>query len=1032
MNASCRLKLLAALLSVFFGAALVAEAQVNPNLYSAMRWRNIGPFRGGRVTAVAGVNDDKLVYYMGATGGGVWKTVDAGISWQPISDAYFKTGSVGAIAVFQADPKILYVGMGESALRANISHGDGVYKSTDAGKTWTSIGLRDTRQIGKILIDPANPDVVYVAAIGHPYGPNPERGVFRTRDGGKSWQKVLYLNDKTGAPDLAMDPQEPLTLYATTWQVLRQPWGIDSVGPGGGIYKTTDGGDHWKELKGGLPKGDKGKIGVTVSPVNHNRLWATVEAEDGGIYRSDDAGETWTLLYNQFDVRSRQYYYGKIFADPQQLDTVYTFSAKNFRKSTDGGKTYHTLLTPHGDYHDLWIDPHDDRRMVDGDDGGATVTFDGGKSWSSDMNQPTGQFYTVKTDNNFPYRVLGAQQDDTTVSIASSDLARSDDQSNWYVVGGGESGYVVPDPKNPNLVYAGAFWGLLTRYDHSSGIIRNISIWPDVPGGRTGAELKYRFQWTYPIAISPARAVYAGANVLFKSTDEGQSWQTISPDLTRNDVPHELGRLEDVYSTIFTIAPSPLNEAIVWTGSDDGLIHLTRDGGKTWTDVTPPEIPRWTRINIIEASPTDPATAYVAANRYQLDEFKPMLYRTHDYGKTWQQAVDGIAADTFVRTVRQDPTRPGLLYAGTETGVYVSFDDGDHWQTLQLNLPIVPITDLAWKDHDLVASTQGRAFWILDDVTPLEQVTAEIENKKSHLFKPLPAYRPYPSSRRAEQPTGVGQNPPGGVIIDYYLGRTPSQPVTLEFEDSEGKAIASFSSEGGAKARGAAGVTAHPGSNRFVWNMRYPDAQGIDGQTYLLMGTLRGPMAAPGEYKVKLTVDGDIATQSFTIKTDPRLATSQEDFRRQLALALAIRDQVTVVHQTINAIHRLELDLKAKTEKPGTNDALAASARKFDGELNGVLNKLYQPEFTGYDDQTLIFELQLNNRLASLENIVQTEYAPTDQDFEVFKQLNDELHQLQAKLKQILDTGLAAFNAQLQAQGIPMVTTSLTETASRP
>jgi photosystem II stability/assembly factor-like uncharacterized protein len=766
--------------------------------------------------------------------------------------------------------------------------------------------------------------------------------------------------------------------------------------------------------------------------VNHNRLWATVEAEDGGIYRSDDAGETWTLLYNQFDVRSRQYYYGKIFADPQQLDTVYTFSAKNFRKSTDGGKTYHTLLTPHGDYHDLWIDPHDDRRMVDGDDGGATVTFDGGKSWSSDMNQPTGQFYTVKTDNNFPYRVLGAQQDDTTVSIASSDLARSDDQSNWYVVGGGESGYVVPDPKNPNLVYAGAFWGLLTRYDHSSGIIRNISIWPDVPGGRTGAELKYRFQWTYPIAISPARAVYAGANVLFKSTDEGQSWQTISPDLTRNDVPHELGRLEDVYSTIFTIAPSPLNESLVWTGSDDGLIHLTRDGGKTWTDVTPPEIPRWTRINIIEASPTDPATAYVAANRYQLDEFKPMLYRTHDYGKTWQQAIHGIAADTFVRTVRQDPTRPGLLYAGTETGVYVSFDDGDHWQTLQLNLPIVPITDLAWKDHDLVASTQGRAFWILDDVTPLEQITAEIENKKSHLFKPLPAYRPYPSSRRAEQPTGVGQNPPGGVIIDYYLGRTPSQPVTLEFEDSEGKAIASFSSEGGAKARGAAGVTAHPGSNRFVWNMRYPDAQGIDGQTYLLMGTLRGPMAAPGEYKVKLTVDGDIATQSFTIKTDPRLATSQEDFRKQLALALAIRDQVTVVHQTINAVHQLELDLKAKTEKAGTNAALAASARKFDGELNGVLNKLYQPEFTGYDDQTLIFELQLNNRLASLENIVQTEYAPTDQDFEVFKQLNGELHQLQANLKSILDTNLAAFNAQLQAQGIPMVTTSLTETASRP
>jgi hypothetical protein len=571
----------------------------------------------------------------------------------------------------------------------------------------------------------------------------------------------------------------------------------------------------------------------------------------------------------------------------------------------------------------------------------------------------------------------------------------------------------------------------LTRYDHSTGDVRNISPWPDEPGGRPASELKYRFQWTFPIAVSPASAVYAGSNVLFKSTDQGQSWQRISPDLTRNDVPHEIGRLEDVYSTIFTIAPSPLDESLIWAGSDDGLIHLTRNGGKSWTDVTPPAIQRWTRINIIEASPTDPATAYAACNRYQLDEFKPLLYRTHDYGKTWKLITDGIAGDTFVRTIRQDPVRKELLYAGTESGVYVSFDDGDHWQSLQLNLPIVPITDLAWKDHDLIASTQGRAFWILDDVTPLEQITGEIEKEKAHLFKPIAAYRPYPFSRRGER-GGVGQNPPGGVIVDYYLGSTPAQPVTLEFEDASGNPIASFNTGGNSSRREAASMTAQSGSNRFVWNMRYPDARGIDGGTYLLGGTLRGPMAAPGAYKVKLTVDGNTQTQDFEIKTDPRLATSPEDFRKQLQLALAIRDTVTSLDDTINGIHRLQLEVRAQSEKAGTNPALAASGRKLDGELTSVADELYESRFTGYDDQTLVFELKLNNRLASLENVVQNEYAPTDQDFQVFTLLSGEFHQLQATLKQILDTHLSAFNAQLKAQGGRAITTPLTETASRP
>ena len=545
----------------------------------------------------------------------------------------------------------------------------------------------------KIRVDPRNPDVVYVAAVGHPYGPNEERGVFRSRDGGKTWQKVLYINDKTGAVDLSMDAHDPLTIYATTWQVLRAPWGINSVGPGSGIYKTTDGGDHWTQLKDGLPKGDKGKIGITVSPVNSNRVWATVEAEDGGIYRSDDGGKSWQQLNDEFELRSRQYYYGHIFADSQQADTLYVFSSKHFLKSTDGGKTYSHIDTPHGDYHDLWIDPHDNQRMVNGNDGGAIVTFNGGKSWSTVLNQPTAQIYTVSADNGFPYHVYGAQQDNTTLGIASRTSGPGIGLTDWYEVGGGESGYVEPDPKDPDIIYAGSFWGILTRYDHRTGSVRNISAWPDFPGGRTAAEMKYRFQWTYPIAISPAapETIYVGSNVLFRSADRGQSWQAISGDLTRNDkTREEQGRLEDIYSTIFTIAPSPLDKNVIWTGSDDGLVHLTRDGGKTWADVTPPAVQPWTRMNIIEASSHDAATAYVAANRYQLDDFRPYIYRTHDFGKTWQAVTAGIAADTFVRTIRQDPVRKELLYAGTETGIYVSFDDGDHWQSLQLNLPVVP------------------------------------------------------------------------------------------------------------------------------------------------------------------------------------------------------------------------------------------------------------------------------------------------------------------------------------------------------
>lgn len=1001
------------------GLAGTVVAQTNPNFAPALRWRSIGPDRGGRATAVAGLPNDSMTYYMGATGGGVWKTVNAGVTWTPVSDRYFKTGSVGSIAVSESDPNIVYVGMGEACLRSNISHGDGVYKSGDAGRTWKSIGLRDSSQIGRVWVDPKDPNLVYVAAVGHPYGANAERGLFRSKDGGENWQKILFVNDKTGAVDLAVDPTNTRTMYAATWQVLRQPWDINEFGPGSGIYKTTDGGDTWTQLKSGLPKSEMGKIGLAVSAVDPKRVWATIGGDEGGVYRSDDAGATWQLIDGSFAMHSRQYYYAHIFADPQERDTVYTFSSKGFYKSVDAGKTWSQVRTPHGDYHGLWIDPKNNQRMVNANDGGATVTFDGGRSWSSENNQATAQFYTVRADNDFPYHVYGAQQDNTTVMVSSTGRPEMNEITE---VGGGESGYVIPDPKDANIVYAGAYWGLLTRFDRRTGVARNITVWPDYPGGRTGAQQKYRFQWTYPIAISPSDpgTVYVGGNVVFKSVNEGQSWTAISPDLTRNDKQHENGgRLEDVYDTVFTIAPSAADKNLIWAGSDDGLIHLTRDGGKTWSNVTPPQVQPWTRINIIEASANDPATAYVAANRYQLDDFGPYLYRTHDYGKTWTLAVSGIPQDTFVRTVRQDPASPKVLFAGTESGVYVSFNDGDSWQSLQMNLPIVPVTDLTLKDGDLLASTQGRAFWILDDITPLEQAAGTPSATK--LFKPRPAYR---AAR------GRSFGPPSafdGVVINYYLAGAPTDEVKLDFLDAGGKVIKSFSSAahgddsraqrsrfGEAMPR-ADMVPAKEGFNRFVWDMRYADAEGIDGGTYLFGGSLRGPEVAPGQYSVRLTAGGQSQTQPIEIRKDPRVPTTQQDYQRQAAFLLAVRDKLSAANHAINRLLKAQQDVQATLKDASLNSAAGEKARKLNSDVETELHELYEPRFTGFDDQTLIYPLKLNNRIAALQGYVGGVYPPTQQATEVLDELARELDGILARVKQTVDTDLPAFHSQLRS-----------------
>ncbi|MFN8062029.1 MAG: hypothetical protein U0Q12_22950 [Vicinamibacterales bacterium] len=997
-------------------------ADVDPSLLGGLAWRSIGPYRGGRVTAVAGVVGQSQVYYMGSTGGGVWKTEDAGITWRNVTDGFVKTGSVGAIAVAPSDPNVVYVGMGEACLRANLSSGDGLYKSTDAGRTWTHIGLPDSRQIGRIRVHPTDPSLVYVAAVGHPFGPNQERGLFRSRDGGRTWQRVLFVNDRTGAVDVDLDAKHPSTIYATTWQVLREPWGITAGGPGSDVYKSVDGGDTWTRLTVGLPAGDKERIGVSVSPADSNRVYVTLEASEGGVYKSDDAGATWQHMNDSIDVRSRSYYYAHIFADPIERDTVYVFSAKSFYRSKDGGRTLEVVRAPHGDFHDLWIDPHDNRRMVNGNDGGACITFNGGESWSTLDNQPTGQFYVVATDNAVPYRIYGSQQDNTTVSIPSRTSGPGITATDWYPVGGGESGYLAPHPAVPEVSFGGSYWGLITRYDHRTREVRNVTVWPDYPGGRQAADMRYRFQWTFPIIMSrhAPHALYAGANVVFKSLDEGQSWTVISPDLTRNDKDKERGgRLEEFYSTVFTLAESPRQRGVIWAGSDDGLVQVTRDDGATWTNVTPPDLQPYTRVNIIDASPHDAAAAYVAANRYQLDDDRPFIYRTTDYGRTWSLIVQGLPPRTFVRTVREDPKRRGLLYAGTETGVFVSFDAGDRWQSLQLNLPVVPITDLTVKNDDLVASTQGRGFWILDDLTTLHQVDAADTTRAVRVFRPRDTARSRGAFGRAAG--AMGQNPPVGVVVRYFLAATPSDAVTLEFLDAQDRVVQRFSSAD----RGRTAVPAAKGVNRFEWDMRYPDAQGIDKGTYLFGGNLRGPVALPGEYRVRLTAGGDTQTMPFTITPNPQSPATADDLARQFEFLMALRDRVSRVHGTINEINALEAAVGQAVDGAKAVDRggrIAEAGAKLRARVLEVRHELWEPRFTGFDDQTLLYDLKLNNRIAALQGYVQgADRAPTDQVLAVSAELSKAFDESAGAWTRILDVDLPAFNSLLRARGRPVV-----------
>jgi len=1016
------------------------------DLFRDMRFRLVGPFRGGRVVAVTGVPSQPNVYYFGGVGGGIWKTTDGGGAWLPVSDGQVKTSSVGAIAVADSDPNVVYAGMGESCVRGNASNGDGVYKSLDAGKTWRNVGLEDSQTIGAVLVHPKNPDIVYVAALGHLWGPNDMRGVYRSTDGGANWKQVLTRGRDAGAVDLAMDPGNPRVLYASFWQVRRNPYHFDSGGPGSGLFKSTDGGDTWTDLSHapGMPRGVEGRIGVTVSPANPDRVWALVEAADGGVFRSDNAGRTWTKVNEQNILRQRAWYYNHIFADPQNADTVYALNTGMYR-SIDGGRTFTAIRTPHGDNHDLWIAPDNPQRMIESNDGGANVTFDGGRTWSTINNQPTAQFYRVALDNDFPYNIYGAQQDNSTVRTASRTGGGGITDHDWYDVGGGESGWIAPDPRNSEIVYAGSYDGLLTRQDHRTGQSRDINAWPDNTMGYGVEAMKYRFQWSYPIAFSPhdPKTLYIGANVLLKTTNEGQSWEAISPDLTRNDkakmgtsggpITQDNTSIE-YYCTIFTFMESPVTKGVIWTGSDDGLVQVTRDGGKNWSNVTPKDMPEWIQINSIDASAHDAGTAYVAGTMYKSDDFLPYLYKTTDYGQTWKKIINGIPAGSFTRVVREDPNHKGLLIAGTEFGLYISYDAGDNWKPFNLNIPVTPITDVAFhqRDQELVVATQGRAFYVLDDVPLLYQLTDSVTTEDAHLFQPKFTYRFGAGGRGGggRNTAPIGENPAGGAVINYWLKGRPQGEVTLEFLDAAGKTVNKISSraptvqqrpapeEEEFRAPVAPRASANAGMNRFVWNLRYPDATSFPGMI-LWAGSLTGPRVPPGTYTVRLTVDGNAQTQSFEVKGDPRLTTTPEEYTKQVTLALQIRDKLSDTNQGVIRIReiRKQLDEYARRDDKRVADAAKALTQK----LTAVEEELYQTKNRASEDP-LNFPIKLNNKLAHVLGLVEgSDDQPTQQSYMVYEDLATRVNGQLKALDGLLTSDLSAFNKLIHDSNVPAI-----------
>lgn len=1011
---------------------------VDPSIFTNLTYRHIGPFRGGRSAAVTGVPSQKEIFYMGATGGGVWKTIDSGRNWENISDGYFG-GTIGAVEVSLSDPNIVFAGGGEVTVRGNVSHGYGIWKSLDAGETWTYMGLKEGQYIPRIRIHPNNPDLVYAAVLGHLFGPNPERGVYRSEDGGKTWDKILYISNDAGACDLILDPVNPRIIYASTWKVRRTPYSLESGGEGSGLWKSTDGGDRWVNITGnkGLPEGPVGIIGITVSPVNHDRLWAMVEAAEGGLYRSEDAGETWMQINDDRNLRQRAWYYTRVYADTEFEDMVYVLNV-GFHRSKDGGRTFERIRTPHGDHHDLWISPFDHNTLVVGDDGGAQVSHDAGASWSTMMNQPTAQFYRVVTDNHFPYRIYSAQQDNSTIRIPHRSFSRGGiTEDDWESTAGGESGHIAPDPKDPEIVYGGSYGGYLVRVNHRTGQVRAIDVWPDNPMGWGAKELKYRFQWNYPILFSrhDPSTLYCAANVLFRTTNDGQSWEEISPDLTRND-PSKMGpsggpitkdnTSVEYYGTIFAVTESVYQPGVIWTGSDDGLIYVTTNGGESWENVTPSPslMPEWTMINSIEPHPYEKGGLYVAATSYKSDDFTPYLYKTTDYGKTWTKITSGIEPGHFTRVIRADPGHRGLLYAGTESGMYISFNDGKNWQEFNLNLPTVPITDLCIKNRDLIIATQGRSLWILDDLTLLHQLAESDLTGNYHLFQPRDAYL----IQAGRGGRDSGENPPNGPVIPFFLKNHPdsTEAIVLKILEESGKLIRSYRSdmvdrrlEGDSP---LGGLEVKAGINQLVWDMDYPGSKRFPG---LIMwgGGTSGPVAPPGNYIARLVVGKDSSQVNFTLKKDPRSESTEDDLHKKFEFLIETRNKLSETHQCITDIRTLRSELNALNKKidTETHKELKDLVKTINREITGIEEALYQTKNRSAQDP-LNYPIRLNNKLAALSGTVSMgNYAPTDQAYKAKEELITLIDQQLQKFYRIKAEELPRLNEMVLELKIPAI-----------
>ena len=1020
-------------------AAPVPEVTVNAEstITAKKKYRLVGPFRGGRSAAAAGAYKSKNTFYFGGTGGGVWKTTDGGNNWKNISDKYFGS-SIGAVAVAPSDDNIVYVGEGENTMRGNVSEGlGGVWRSDDAGRTWKNIGLKDGRHIIRLVIHPRDPNTVWAAVVGHLFGPNEERGVYKTTDGGKSWKRVLYVNNQTGASDLVMEPGNPSVLYAGLWRVIRTPYSLESGGDGSGLWKSTDGGETWTNIsaKKGLPKGTWGIVGVAVAPSNPDKLYAIIENANGGLYYSNDAGESWSLASSDNNIRQRAWYYTKVFVDPKNENLVYCPNV-GFMRSRDGGRTFQSVPTPHGDHHDLWIDPEDGNRMIVADDGGAQVSFDGANNWSTMMNQPTAQLYRVSTDNAFPYRILVAQQDNSTLRIRHRTAGAGITERDWDVTAGSESGYVVADPLNPEIVYGGNYGGYLSRLDHRTGENRAINVWPDNPMGAGADVLKYRFQWNFPIFFSPhnPKKLYCAANVLFATENEGASWTALSPDLTTNDKTKQGpsggpitkdNTSVEYYCTIFTATESWVEKDLLWTGSDDGIISVSRDGGKNWENVTPKDAPKWMMWNSVEVDPFKKGAAYFVGTRYKVDDYTPYIYKTEDYGKTWKLITTGIDKMHFTRAMRADRKRPGLLYAGTEFGMYISYDDGANWKPFQLNLPVVPITDLTIKDNDLIVATQGRSVWIMDDLTMFQQANQEVMQKNLFVFDVNPALRMQRAGGRFERMMGgmnrnVGTNPPIGAVINFYAkNATDSSKASIAIYDGSKQLIKTFSTDAKDPENK---LEINAGVNQFVWDLQYPGADRAEGMI-LWNGTPGTILAAPGKHYAKVKVGGDSAEVSFDIVPDPVYSMNQADYVAQRDFLLQVKDKFNEVQKSIKDIRAVRAQISELTGRWGkeTPKEFKEQSDAINKQLTAIEETLYQTKSKSGQDP-LNFPIRLNDKLSGLFDVASSgNMPPSKQAREVYADLAGQCDAELNKLKKIMKEELPKLNQLIREKQLPVI-----------